>query len=182
MAELDVKRTYLPACIYEFKVDYDLTHVKEYLKKFAFKRDSMLTTFLEVEEILQEPELQGFNTFMKNVINSFSKQILGLHSPIIDRSWFQAYDEGAHHQLHIHDPYENRYALIYYLQATEKSSPTFFYMPGHPYITCKEISIPAETNKIVIFNGFIPHEVLRNEDDARMIFSCNFMLDENNKV
>ena len=55
-------------------------------------------------------------------------------------------------------------------------------MPGHPYITCKEISIPAETNKIVIFNGFIPHEVLRNEDDARMIFSCNFMLDENNKV
>ncbi len=179
---IDVKRTYLDACIYEFKVDYDLSQVKEFLKKFAFKRDNMFTTFREVDEILQEPELKDFDAFIKNVIVSFSERILKLHSPEIDRSWFQAYDQGAHHQLHIHDPYENRYALIYYLQATEKSSPTFFYMPGHPYITCKEMSVEAETGKIVIFNSFIPHEVLRNEDDTRMIFSCNFILNEDNKI
>tara|TARA_R110002020_G_scaffold221527_2_gene429615 strand:+ start:9378 stop:9920 length:543 start_codon:yes stop_codon:yes gene_type:complete len=179
---IDVKRTYFDACIYEFKVDFDSTQVKSYLKNFVFKRDTMLTTFLEVEEILKEPELKDFNEYINNIVVSFSTNILKLHSPEINRSWFQVYDDKSHHQLHIHDTFENRYALIYYLQATEKSSPTTFYMPGHPYIGCKEIEVSAETNKIVIFNSFIPHEVLRNTDNERLIFSCNFKLDENNTV
>ena len=55
-----------------------------------------------------------------------------------------------------------------------KSSATRFYPPGYPYIVFNEfIDIYPKVGKLVVFPGYLPHEVLPNKDDERLIMSAN---------
>ena len=179
---IDVRKSYFEACVYDFEVDYDLSEVKTYIQNLIFKKDVMLTTFLDTENIIEDPNLINFKNFLYEILHSFCDNIIKKKEPYISRSWFQAYDEKASHNLHIHEGQINNFGLLYYLQASEKSSPTIFYMPGHPYIQAEEIHVEAKTNKIVIFPGCIPHEVLKNDDNQRLIFSCNFEVRNENTI
>jgi hypothetical protein len=134
----------------------------------------MLTTFFDVKNILENEKLINLKNHIYEYLEIFTKQIKGKKYFSITESWLQAYRKKDYHSLHVHKPNLNDYSLIFYIQCTKDSSKTIFYAPGHPYVTSPNIKISAEKSKIVFFPGGTPHEVSPNDDEQRIIFSCNF--------
>lgn len=90
--------------------------------------------------------------------------------------WCQKYPKKARHGVHVHHENNNYVSFIWYIDCSINSSNTVFYNPGHPHCSYFETEIKPEKNKIVFFDAYIPHEVLKNNDDKRCIISGNFKI------
>jgi hypothetical protein len=111
---------------------------------------------------------------LREKINFFLDPILQKFNSIIGNVWIQKYSFGQYHDLHIHSNI-NGLSFIWYIVCSEKSSNTFFYNPGYPYIQTHTLEIKPEIGKFIVFNGCIPHCVMPNKDDKRIVISGNLI-------
>jgi hypothetical protein len=102
---------------------------------------------------------------IKNILNANFR---------LDSWWVQKYEKENFHKLHTHGASPNLKSFVLYLNCTEKSSEIVFYQPGHPLIEdCKPIHIKPIKGLLIVFPSYIPHEVLKNKDNERLILSGN---------
>tara|TARA_B100000073_G_C23326838_1_gene409099 strand:- start:10 stop:513 length:504 start_codon:yes stop_codon:yes gene_type:complete len=112
------------------------------------------------------------NVELENIFNSVCGRLNKTRYNLL-HTWIQKYNKKDWHQTHIHNPTEGDYSFIYYIECSDKSSPTTFYTPGHPYIMEDPIHVVAKKGRCVIFKGGIPHEVRPNNDNVRKVVSGN---------
>tara|TARA_R110002020_G_scaffold127950_3_gene286874 strand:- start:185 stop:724 length:540 start_codon:yes stop_codon:yes gene_type:complete len=175
---LDIKQNIIQHIVYEFISEFDTASTVDFIKKYSFERNGMLTTFFDTTDILKKQELFDLNKQVNSVLEMFTQQVLKKQNFNITHSWLQAYSKKDSHNLHVHGSDHNDYSLILYIQCTENSASTTFFSPGHPYIESPEINIKPEKNKFVIFSGSMPHQVGPNNDDERIVLSLNFQVDK----
>tara|TARA_S200002703_G_scaffold83918_1_gene72324 strand:+ start:381 stop:923 length:543 start_codon:yes stop_codon:yes gene_type:complete len=170
------KRTF-DISFYEMEIPFDNTSLIEVIKNTKMEQLQMLTTFEKDNQILQKEEMKDFKNHLFYFLDIFVKKALEKTKFNIINSWFQCYSKDSYHPLHIHGTDPNQWSLIYYIQVSENSSNTEIYGPGHPYIYFLKKIVKPKTNKLVIFPSCLPHEVLKNEDDKRIILSANLNID-----
>ena len=93
----------------------------------------------------------------------------------ISDCWVQKY-KNKKHCLHVHGTDNSKLSFVWYVNASNKSSPILFYNPGFPYNDFWAKEIYPKKNKFLMFNSYIPHEVAYNEDNDRMVLSGNIDL------
>ena len=77
------------------------------------------------------------------------------------------------HEMHTHGADPFRRSFILYINCTKDSSPVNFFGPGHPLIYSDPIQVKPEPGLLILFPSYLPHEVLPNNDDKRLILSGN---------
>lgn len=108
----------------------------------------------------------------KEFINKQLKDIFEKHNLKLKNCWVQKYLKNSYHSLHVHDSDEK--SFVWFIEGNEKSSPTVFYDVGFPYInTNQSISFKFIPGTLLIFPGFLPHEVRPNKNNNRLIVSGN---------
>lgn len=106
--------------------------------------------------------------------------------PVLENLWFNINMKGHTNSVHIHD--NSFISGAYYLKATpEQGNITFYKSFYQDYITASQapiveytpinssaITFQPETSKLVLFPGFLPHGVERNNtDEERISLSFN---------
>ena len=129
------------------------------LKKFEFN----LNNYSIDEESIACKEL---NNFLQEIAEKIK-----LDSFKITKTWLQKYNKNNFHDCHTHDL--ANFSFIYYLDCTKNSSDTWFYNPLYPYYHFNQYRVKPEKGKCIVFSGAIPHAVLPNKDDKRLILSGN---------
>ena len=167
------KRTF-DISFYEMELEFDNSEVLEFLKEKSMFQDTMLTTYNEFKNILEDEKLSKFKSHIYDHVYYFSKNVLKKEQAIMGESWFQVYKKNNYHGLHIHGIDENCWSLIYYVEVSVDSAKTIIFSPGYPYVPeIKKIVKPVK-NKLVIFPSYFPHQVELNKDKNRIILSANF--------
>ena len=110
-------------------------------------------------------ESPSFNNFIKNKLSDvFKKHNLN--------SWVQKYLKNSYHNLHTHNILYK--SFVWFIEGDKNSSPLYFYDVGYPVVnTDQSIKINFVPGTLVIFPGFIPHEVRPNKNNNRLIVSGN---------
>ncbi len=174
---MEVKRNIFQTIVYEIETEFNDQSILSFINDKPFKKDKMLTTFFEYENILEDKNLINLKNHILNILNIFTKNVLKKKFFNLHTSWFQMYKINDYHDLHIHETEENCYSFIFYVQCSEDSSQTEFFMPGHPYARGPSFLISPKKSKIVLFPGHVPHQALSNNDEKRIILSGNFKVD-----
>lgn len=178
MTDLKILKHSFDIAFYEMELSRNNEDIKNFiLSELKMLKDEQLTTYHDVENVLFNEKLLNFKNFILEHVGIFCKTVLNKNSFEIRKSWLQCYDINNYHSVHTHGYNELSYSLIYYVQVTKNSSPTLFYCPGHPYVVMPSKTIIPKEGKLVIFPGYIPHEVTPNNDQERIIFSANFNID-----
>lgn len=170
------KRTF-DISFYEMEIPFDNTSLLEVIKNTKMEQLQMLTSYQKDNNVLNKENMNDFKNHLFYFLDLFTKKILQLEKFEVCESWFQCYSKDAYHPLHIHGTNSNQWSLIYYIQVSENSSNTEICGPGHPYIDFPKKIVKPKANKLVIFPSCLPHEVLKNEDDKRIILSANLNID-----
>ena len=171
---IEIKRNIFQTIVYEIETEFNNLSTLTFVNQTLFDEEKMFTTFHKTKQILNEEGFKDLKNHVMNFIDIFTKNVLQKQKFEITDSWIQAYKKNHHHSLHVHYLEKNYYSLIFYIQCTEESSKTIFFPPGFPYVQSDSIKIIPKKSKFVIFPGYVPHEVEHNQDDQRIIFSCNF--------
>ena len=172
---LKINRRSFDVSLYEMDLVYTNQDVEKYLCEIQIpKEESVFTTYYINDNIIVDPRLIFFKNFIFSHVYLFCKNVLNKDKFDVKNSWFQTYKKENYHTVHVHTCTEYSYSLIFYVKASESSSNTHFYLPGFPYTPAKMIDVQAKQNKLVIFPGYLPHQVPPNKDDERIIFSANF--------
>lgn len=167
------KRTF-DTSFYEMELEFDNSKVLDFLKEKIMFQDTMLTTYNEFKNILEDEKLLKFKNHIYEHLHYFSKNVLKNKQVVMGESWFQAYKENDYHSLHIHGIDKNWWSLIYYVEASVNSAKTIIYSPGYPYAPEVKKIVEPKKNKLVIFPSYFPHQVELNKDNSRIILSANF--------
>tara|TARA_Y100001938_G_scaffold150116_1_gene239694 strand:- start:2104 stop:2625 length:522 start_codon:yes stop_codon:yes gene_type:complete len=98
----------------------------------------------------------------------------------LTKFWIQKYNNDEFHDIHTHGTNDNEYSFILYIDCSEKSSETLFYPLGYPF-TCYKGHTPFKIKplqgRIILFNSFLPHGLIPNKDEKRIILSGNVRYD-----
>jgi hypothetical protein len=153
--------------IFEKTINLDkefIEHIKsEELRQYEFNKNNYL---------LKENYL--LTTTVKNQIDPLLQEIgkaLNFAEYTFTKTWVQKYNKNHFHDCHIHSFTD--YSFIIYVECTEDSSETMFYNIGYPYVDTLRHRVKPKIGKCVVFHGMIPHSVLPNKDDERLIVSGN---------
>lgn len=152
--------------------------ITTYIKEYEIQVDEDFKKFIKEHELKKEGE--NANNFdytsdlenLKKVVNQKLKKIMLDHNCSLNCCWIQKYYPGNFHSLHVHGN-GNNYSFVWFIDCTDKSSNIVFHNPGYPYVVTNSISIKPEINKLLFFDGSVPHMVLPNEDSTRLIISGN---------
>ena len=113
---------------------------------------------------------KSLDNFIKNKLNHVFKK----HNLSLRNSWVQKYLKNDYHSLHIHEMRET--SFVWFIEGNETSSPLYFYDAGYPLVdTNQTIKIKFIPGKLIIFPGFMPHEVRPNKNNNRLIVSGNLL-------
>ena len=135
---------------------------EEYINQYPVQKD----------EINNNSYYSNEDKILINKTNQHLFDVFNAHSLVLKKVWIQKYQYSQYHDLHIHG--EDTYSFVWYINCSEKSSKTIFYNPGWPYFQSHNfIEVTPKKGKLFLFNGLIPHCVLRNEDNLRTIVSGN---------
>tara|TARA_R100001015_G_C4466955_1_gene51930 strand:- start:43 stop:534 length:492 start_codon:yes stop_codon:yes gene_type:complete len=160
-----LKHSFIYNIIEEY-VEVD-NETKSKLKKIKLNKDknipSMnLTSYWDMKE---EDKLI-------NLLNFKFKSILKKYKLKIEESWVQKYLNNSYHHLHTH--YVHKKSFVWFIEGNKKSSPLCFYDVGYPLVdTQQSLEFPFIPGTLLIFPGFIPHEVKPNSNNKRLIVSGN---------
>lgn len=172
---LRINKRSFDVSLYEMDLVYINQDVEKYLHKIQMsEEESVLTTYYTNDNIILDSKLIFFKDFIFSHVYLFCKNVLNKDKFEVKNSWFQTYKKENYHTIHVHNCTEYSYSLIFYVKASENSSNTRFYLPGFPYTPAKMIDVQAKQNRLVIFPGYLPHQVPPNKDEERIIFSANF--------
>lgn len=114
---------------------------------------------------------------LKIKINKHIAPILEEHKIILSESWIQKYNEFQFHDMHTHGT-GKCLSFVWYIDCTENSSKTIFHNQGYPYIDTHKLIVTPQKNKLILFDGTIPHYVLPNKDKTRLIIGGNLIKPE----
>jgi hypothetical protein len=93
----------------------------------------------------------------------------------LNHCWVQQYLKYGHHSIHTHHPKQK--SFVWFIEGDKNSSPISFYDVGYPYV---DINTPKDfkfiPGTLLLFPGYMPHEVRPNKNNNRLIVSGN--LDE----
>ena len=147
-------------------------------KIILFREYNNANNYLRV----REKDKPFYETLFRFLRPSFLKivQELGYKDYNIKEYWQQKYHKGDFHDLHCHSVDRPEFSFVYFINASSRSSPTKFFLPGYPYIKIENqgalqhtIKIEAKIGRLIVFNSFIPHAVDPNKDNDREIISGN---------
>ena len=145
---------------------YQLENMKLYKDKSQLNNYDKTSLF---DRVVYDQVFNFLNEYIVPIINKYGYEKFKLIN-----CWNQRYYKNDYHSLHTHNNGKNNFSCILYVKCKEKSSATRFYPPGYPYIVFNEfIDIYPKVGKLVVFPGYLPHEVLPNKDDERLIMSEN---------
>jgi hypothetical protein len=153
---------------------------KIYLTKVKLSKED-IKLFKDIELIEYEKNANNFfenvdedkKPDIYNIIQEPIEEILKGHSFSLTKWWVQKYVKGNYHEMHTHGADPFRRSFILYVDCTKESSPVNFYGPGHPLIHTDPIQVKPVKGMLILFPSFLPHEVLNNNDDERLILSGN---------
>tara|TARA_R100000781_G_C3996325_1_gene98742 strand:+ start:66 stop:539 length:474 start_codon:yes stop_codon:yes gene_type:complete len=135
-------------------------------------------TLKEINKIKLKKEPYNFtsyyekNNLFNNFINKKLKHIFKKYNLTLKESWVQKYLKNNYHGVHTHNVIEK--SFVWFIKGDKNSSPLYFYDIGYPVINTNQIiKINFIPNTLVIFPGFIPHEVRPNNNNNRLIISGN---------
>tara|TARA_R100001129_G_scaffold98845_3_gene67259 strand:+ start:2298 stop:2807 length:510 start_codon:yes stop_codon:yes gene_type:complete len=163
------------------------------IKNLKFETNIYTTTiklnkkFLSLFEdmFLQEREDNKNNYYKKEFSDKIKEQdICDYISPAItkivkgkfrlDSWWVQRYGPGDFHKIHTHGAAPNLKSFVLYLNCSKDSSKIVFYQPGYPLLEeQKPHYVTPHKGLLIVFPSYIPHQVLRNNDNERLILSGN---------
>ena len=147
----------------EYSVSYEedfYSYVKNFpLRKYEYNNNSY---FIEDNE--KKSLTEKVNKYIKHIADSYK-------ATLID-TWIQQYNENQFHDVHIHGE-GHLLSFVWYIDCTKNSSKTIFHNQGYPYINTNRLEITPEKNKLILFDGTIPHYVLPNKDTTRLVISGN---------
>jgi len=166
------KRTF-DISFYEIELSFDNSKIINYLKNHQMTKESMLTTYYESKNVLEEKELNEFKNYIYSHVNLFVKDVLKKEKVVFKESWFQAYEKNSYHALHVHENKEKDWSLIYYIQVSSDSAKTIMHLPGFPYVPDIRKYIIPKKDLLVLFPSYLPHQVELNQDNERIILSAN---------
>ena len=157
------KHSFIYSIIEEF-VEVDKESLKQ-INKIKLKKDDNIP---DMNLTSYYDKNKSFDDFLKNKLNKvFEKYKLTLKD-----SWVQKYLKNNYHSLHTHDVKTK--SFVWFIQGDKNSSPLYFYDVGFPMVdTNQSIKINFVPGKLIIFPGFIPHEVRPNKNNNRLIVSGN---------
>lgn len=109
------------------------------------------------------------NTFLPIAINHLSLLSKELshknqHKVIIEKCWFQQYNEGDYHDLHLHN---GSLSSVYYLELNDDSPRTTFFING------EEVTIPVSEGQIISLPSYIEHESKPNGKNRKTVIAYN---------
>jgi hypothetical protein len=92
----------------------------------------------------------------------------------LNNCWVQHYKKNDYHSMHTHFCTQKDYSFVWFISGDKNSAPVRFFDIGYPLInTGKIISFKFRPGVLLIFPGFIPHEVPINKSNSRLIVSGN---------
>ncbi len=140
------------------------------------------TTKKEIKEIklIDDKKIPGMNlTSFYNINKSLDKLVDRKLGDIfkslnlkLNHCWVQKYLKYGHHSVHTHHPKGK--SFVWFIEGNKKSSPVSFYDVGYPYVddnTPKDFAFIPGT--LIMFPGYMPHEVRPNKNNSRLIVSGN---------
>jgi len=161
------KHSFVYTVVEEFvKVD---AQTKTQIKKIKLRNDSNLpgsnyNNFFHNEE---KPKLT-------NLIYNELKDVFVEHNLRITNCWVQKYIKNNYHGIHTHFNNKDEKSFVWFIEGKEDSSPLKFYDVGYPLIqTDQSITVKFIPGILLIFPGFLPHEVPVNKNNNRLIVSGN---------
>ena len=157
------KHSFVYSVIEEFvKVDQKI--LKE-IKKIKLTKDNNIP---DMNYTSYYNRTTSFNNYIKNKLSD----IFNKYNLTLKESWVQKYLEQSYHGLHTHDIYNK--SFVWFIEGDQYSSPLYFYDVGYPMVnTDQTIKINFVPGTLVIFPGFMPHEVRPNKSNNRLIVSGN---------
>jgi len=150
--------------IVEDYVEVDI-ETKRIIKNIKLTKDTVrpemnLTSFYQSSKELYDLLINKLNV-------NFKKLNLNLK-----HCWVQKYLKNSYHSVHTHNPKGK--SFVWFIEGNEDSSPLCFYDVGYPSVDInKNIVCEFVPGKLIIFPGFIPHEVRPNKNNNRLIVSGN---------
>jgi len=92
--EIEVQRNIFQTIIYDIQTAFDTKDTLDFVNKYSFKKEDMLTTYYDTKNILSDVNLANFTNHINQCLNIYTKQILEKNNYEITRSWIQCYAEG----------------------------------------------------------------------------------------
>ena len=119
-----------------------------------------------------ETFIPEFETIGKYAIDLIRGWKWSLDTPVrqddplrLDNLWGQWYRKGDYQIEHTH--YPNQWSFVYFVNTPRGSSPLVF--------TTSRKKIKAEEGKVVIFPGYLYHQVPKNQCDGRIVLAGNLL-------
>ena len=157
------KHSFVYTVVEEFvKIDDEILNE---IKKVKLKKDDNIP---DMNLTSYYNDNLSFNNFIKNKLSDILKK----YNLSLKSSWVQKYKKNNYHGLHTHNVLHK--SFVWFIQGDKNSSPLYFYDVGYPVVnTNQSIKINFVPGTLVIFPGFIPHEVRPNKNNNRLIVSGN---------
>jgi len=141
------------------------TETKRIIKNIKLTKDTIrpemnLTSFYQSNKELYDLLINKLNVVFKK---------LNLN---LKHCWVQKYLKNSYHSVHTHNPKGK--SFVWFIEGDKNSSSLSFYDVGYPSVDInKNIVCEFVPGKLIIFPGFIPHEVRPNKNNNRLIVSGN---------
>jgi len=140
---------------------------KKLIKKIKLKDDEKIpgmnhTSFYDIHESLDKLVIKKLDPILKH----FNLKL--------NHCWVQRYLKYGHHSIHTHHPKHK--SFVWFIEGDKNSSPISFYDVGYPYV---DINKPKDfefiPGTLLLFPGYMPHEVRPNKNNNRLIVSGNLV-------
>ena len=145
-------------------IDVD-SYTKEKIKKIKLNKD---------DENYNNFDVIKTDLTLREIVNKKLKPIFDNLNLKIVHSWVQQYKKNNFHSVHTHFNTQKDFSFVWFIDGSKESAPIIFYDIGYPLINSGQvIKFPFKPGILLIFPGFIPHEVPINKTNNRLIISGN---------
>ena len=118
----------------------------------------------------------NINTTLKNIIENKLSFIFKKLKLQLQNCWVQKYNKYDYHSMHTHFHTQNDYSFIWYIEGESNSASTKFFDVGYPLInTGSVLEFNFKPGMVLLFPGFLPHEVPINKSNNRLVVSGNLI-------
>ena len=157
------------------KHSFIYTIIEEYVEVDAATKKEIKQIKLTDDKKIPGMNLTSFYDIHKNLdelVNRKLGYILKSLNLKLSHCWVQKYLKYGHHAVHTHHPKDK--SFVWFIEGNKKSSPVSFYDVGYPYV---DINSPKDfkfiPGTLLLFPGYMPHEVRPNKSNDRLIVSGN---------
>tara|TARA_R100001509_G_C4820593_1_gene199664 strand:+ start:71 stop:559 length:489 start_codon:yes stop_codon:yes gene_type:complete len=116
------------------------------------------------------------DTNLEETIKSKLNFIFNKLKLTLQNCWVQKYGKYDYHSMHTHFHTQHDYSFIWYIEGGPDSACTKFFDVGYPLInTGSVLEFNFKPGMVLLFPGFLPHEVPINKSNNRLVVSGNLV-------